>query len=415
MTIKRLAQLDDGLYQDAAQGPDAQHGRTYVNVNMYLHELARKGDIAGDLYDPELRVNGQAVSPVRQILVNSGVRLDGPSASTVGAFQPGRPEYVAGADVLFAALTQEMFESSMGVSRSSDLSFSTNPSAPGDVEYPLVLRGATDQRDDVASELVSLDDLVDTTTGVDGDGYRSAQITEPDYDTYTLSRTAEASDMPLYTITASDRQVNVFKRGGRVATSYEVLRRLKLPLLQLTFDTIAEGERRARVKEALEVAVNGDGNGNGYVLSDTTPADWSIQAIDEFRLRLAVKGRGIRLYVGDLAEVLRVLALRYPVANQNLTPDQLAMYGADMRAPDGRRMRVAPEGSILDGSKMLLAIARGLERVIENGSQIQETQKFIRNQTQEWTMSINEGFAKPFANSVQAIRRDNSVQAFRRD
>lgn len=405
MTIKRLAQLDDGIYEDAVTNPGTRHNRAYVNVNLHLAELARKGDISEELYDPSLRVNGQAVSPVRQILVNSGVVLDGPNASVVGAFTPGHPDYVKGADVMFAALTQEMFEQSMGIDRSADLSFSTNPSAPGDVEYPIQLRGAVDQREGVADELVSLDDLVDTTTGVDGDGYRSAQITEPTYDTYGFSRVAEASDMPLYTIESSDRQVNVYKRGGRVRATYEALRRLKLPLLQLTFDTIAEGERRARVKEALEVMVNGDGNGNGYELNATNPADWSIQAIDEYRLRLAIKGRSIRLYVGDLTEVLRLLSLRYPVANQALTPDQLAMYGAGMRAPDGRVLRVAPEGSILDGSKTLLAVTRGLERVVENGSQIQETQKFIRNQTQEWTMSINEGFAKPFAHSAQAIRR----------
>lgn len=404
MTVKRLSQLDDGIYQDAASN-GSTHNRSYINLNLHLHEMARKGDISGDLYDPELRVNGQPVSAVRQMLVNSGVTLDGPSANTCAVFTPNHAEYVRGADVLFAGLTQEMFEHSMGVARSADLSFSTDPSKPGDVEYPLQLRGLVDQRDDVASELVSLDDLVDTTTGVDGDGYRSAQITEPDYDSYSLTRVAEASDMPLYTIASSDRDVRVFKRGGRVSVPYEVLRRLRLPLLQLTFDTIAEGERRARLKDALLVAVNGDGNGNGYVLSSTTPADWSIQVVDEYRLRLAIAGRSIRLYVGDLTEVLKILALRYPVANQNLTPDQLAMYGADMRAPDGRPMRVAPAGSILDGSKTLLALGRGLERVVENGSQIQETQKFIRNQTQEWTMSINEGFAKPFANSVQAIRR----------
>lgn len=405
MTIKKISQLDDGIYQDASLNANAgSHGLAYVNLNLHLHAMAANGDLDVGLYDPELRVNGRAVSPVRQILVNSGIVLDGPSASTCAVFTPGHADYVRGADVLFAGLTQEMFETSMGI-RQSDLSFTSEESSTGSLEYPLQLRPIVDQRPDVASELVSLDDLVDTTTGVDGTGYRSGQITEPDYDTYTMTRIAEASDMPVYTITTSERDVNVFKRGGRVSTSYEVLRRLRLPLLQLTFDTIAEGERRARIKEALEVAVNGDGNGNGFVLYGTTPADWSIQVVDEYRIRLAVNGRSIRLYIGDLTEVLRILALRYPVANQNLTPDQLAMYGSDMRAPDGRRMRVAPTGSILDGSKTLLAMTRGLERVVENGSQIQETQRFIRNQTQEWTMSINEGFAKPFANSVQAIRR----------
>lgn len=95
MTIKRLSQLDDGIYQDAAS-PDTQHNRAYVNVNLHLAELARKGDLAEDLYDPALRVNGQAVSPVRQMLVNSGIVLDGPNASVVGALLPATPTTCAG-------------------------------------------------------------------------------------------------------------------------------------------------------------------------------------------------------------------------------------------------------------------------------------------------------------------------------
>ncbi|MFC6617986.1 hypothetical protein [Deinococcus radiophilus] len=403
MTVKRLAQLDDGIYQDAQA--NAEHGRAYVDVNAHLHAMAEQGDLDGDLYDPELRVNGHAVSPVRQILANSGVVLDGPNADRVSVFTPGSSDYVKGADTLFAALTQEMFEGSMGIGRSADLSFSTDPAAPGDVNYPLQYNRAVDLREDVPDEVVSLDDLVDTVTGVDGNGYYGAQITEPDYDSYELSRVAEAAEFPLYSIEAGTHRVNVYKRGGRVRATYESLRRLKLPLLQLTFDAIARGEQRGRVKEALAVLVNGDGNGNGAVIDSTVPADWTLQAMDEYRLRLAMRGRTTRLYVGDMTEVLRVLALRYPQNGTALTPDQLAMYGAGMRAPDGRPMRVAPEGSILDGSKMLLAVTGGLEQVIENGSQIQETQRFIRNQTQEWVMSINEGFAKPFANVAQAIKR----------
>lgn len=89
MTVKRLSQLDDGIYQDAASN-GSTHNRSYVNLNLHLHEMARKGDISGGLYDPELRVNGQPVSAVRQMLVNSGVTLDGPSANTCAVRAPDR-------------------------------------------------------------------------------------------------------------------------------------------------------------------------------------------------------------------------------------------------------------------------------------------------------------------------------------
>jgi hypothetical protein len=73
--------------------------------------------------------------------------------------------------------------------------------------------------------------------------------------------------------------------------------------------------------------------------------------------------------------------------------------------PDGSPLRLAPKGSLIEGSKTLLAwnTSRGLEQVIENGSQIQEQDRMITNQTQELTMSINIGYGKPYDNSFQAL------------
>ena len=118
---------------------------------------------------------------------------------------------------------------------------------------------------------------------------------------------------------------------------------------------------------------------------------------------------GLDRYVGDLTEVKGARALRYASSGAaTLNPEQLAMFmGVGYQMPDGSPLKLAPKGSLLDGAKTLLGwnSARALEQIIENGSQIQEQTRQISNQTQEFTMSINIGYAKPWANSFQAFVR----------
>lgn len=404
--LKNISQLTAGIYTDATR-IEAEHGLGYANMNDYLLDMAAKGDMEDGLIRSELTERG--VSPVRQLLAGAGITLGGMRSSSCGVFFRGRPEYVPGADVLLPALAQEMFEGALGIQAAGDLSFTSRPGSAGDTVFPLDVRPYTDQRQPIPDTIVKLDELVSVTFGIDSDGYKTARITQDQRGVQNeMGRVTEGADLPLYSIETSERTVRIYKRGARIKWTYEALRRQRINKLQIMLEELAFSEDLKRRKDALAVAVNGDGNGNGMIVAATVPAAYDIRGLNEFAMRIAYAASlGLNCYVTDLTEGLNIMSLRYAPSPQTvLNPQQLAMYnGGGYSMPDGSPLRLAPQGSILEGAKTLLAwnTSRGLEQVIENGSQIQEQDRFITNQTQELTMSVNIGYGKPFDNSFQAL------------
>lgn len=406
--IKNIHQLDAGLFTDAFKAA-AVNGLAYVDLNAHLLDMAAKGDFEDGMIREDLVRLG--ISPVRQLLHHAGIRLDGLSASTCGVFFRGSADYVPGADVLVPMLAQEIFENALGIQAGGgDLVLTSSPGTAGGLEFALDNRAFTDQRLPIPENVVSTDDLVSATFGINSDGYRSGRITQDQRgEQNEMGRVAEGADFPLYILDLDTRQVRIYKRGARVKWTYEHMRRVQINKLALILQEIAFSEDLKRRKDALAVAANGDGNGNGMVTSATHPATWTAQALDEFGMDVAWNSSlGMNMYVGDLTEVKGIRALRYANGGY-LTPDQLAMYngGGGYQMPDGSALKLAPKGSVLDGAKTVLGwnTARGLEQVVENGSQIQEQERIISNQTGQLVVSINLGFGKPFDNSFQAMTR----------
>ena len=307
---------------------------------------------------------------------------------------------------------QEMFESALGLGFHAangvgDLSMVSGTPVAGDTLFPLDQRAPVDQRLPYPDNSVTIEDLVSLTTSVDGAGYKAAQIKRVTGETQ-MGRISEGADLPLYEIKLGDQTIYVYKYGGRIKLTYETLRRQKINQLEILMQNMAYDENIRRIKEALEVGRNGDGNGNPAVTA-TLGGAYSIQNLDEFGMDVSYNSSlGLNMYVGDLTEVKNVRALRYPAGGGYPNPEQLAMYQtARYTMPDGSPIKLAPKGSILEGAKTLLGwnTQRGLEQVIENASQIQEQARNIQNQTQEYTMSINIGYAKPWVNSFQALVR----------
>ena len=404
--INNIRQLTAGIYADAVRS-EAEHGLAYVNLNGHLAQMAQAGDFETGMIRDDLLNAG--ISPVRQLLAGAGIRLGGLRASMCSVFFRGSPDYVAGADVLLPALMQDMFESALGIQAAGDLSFQSRPGVAGDTVYPVDIRTPADQRVPIPESIVTIDDLVSVTFGIDGDGYKSARIIAERGST-EMGRVAEGAVLPLYTVSTADRAVSIFKYGGRIKWTYEARRRQRINQLQIFLEQMAQDEDIRRRKDALRVAVNGDGNGNGMILAGVTPPSHSIQNLDEWGIDVAsMQSLGLTMYVTDGVELKNIRALRYtPTGQVVLNPLQLAMYGGPgYQMPDGSPLRLAPAGSVLQGAKTVLGWnpARALEQVVENGSQISEQDRTIQNQTEELTVSINIGYGKPYDNSFQAFAR----------
>lgn len=373
--ITKLSQLESGIYQDAAA----------VGLNNFLADMAEAGDISQELVD-----NTVAMPPVRQLMQHARIRVNGRNSTNAGVFFPKDKHYVEGAENLFPAVLHELY---FGAD-----TFYTQPSTPGDLLFPTDVRETFTDYTSERGMRVTLDELVSLTTTIEGSSYKAGTIEQDAEDALEMGRVAEGAELPLYTMTTGERSIEIYKYGGRVRVSYEFLRRIRLNKLARTLQGIRRKDVTRQIKQALSVALNGDGNANPAINIDAAGAAWAISDFDTLDADVNEYDVTVTRAVADKTEYLGVAALRYPTANLELTPEQLAMYNrAGRQTPNGIPMSFAPVGSVLDGSQKLLLWnpELGLERVVEAGSNIQETQRLIANQTEEITISENVGYAKP--------------------
>lgn len=360
--ISKLAHLDDGLYQEAKS--------KNMTLSQLLNELARKEDISADLYNPDAKnSDGRRLDAFQQLVAHAGIRTKGDFAQTGGAFldDPNNrvlfPEFVAR-------------------------------------EY----RDA--ERD--ALNVLQASDLVSTRVGIDGSAYRTGVITEGQEKSLEFGRVAQMGEMAVYEITLADKAVNAYKYGGVLRISYEGARRAKLPILSRYIAKVARAQGRRKAKQALNTALNGDGNGNpapASVIAATgtfTLAD--IIALQMDGLRDGVQFTGL---AGDAATMAQVLALDIFTAANATTS------GADFRDNGnwprvlGMTPKLAMADSALEGSKKLLAYDQrnGLEEFYENGSELVESEKIITSQFENIVISEVVGWAKPDADAFRTKAR----------
>lgn len=356
--LTKLKQLEIGLYQDAK--------RDGVTLSQHLQELARKGEIGEDLYTPEARnAEGQPVDAFRQLLAASGIRTKGEFAQTGDAFLSDAQNRV-----LFPEFVNRTYRDA--------------------------------ERD--AVNVLQTTDLVSVRFGIDGNSYRTGVITAGQEKELEFGRVAQLGELPVYSIVLSEKPINLYKYGGVLRMSYEAVRRTRLPVLARYIGKVSRAQSRRKVKQALNTALNGDGNANPAPAS-TPAAGAAFTLADIIALQMDGLTNGVQFttITADTADLSAILNLEI------FTGAAATAAGADFRdtgtwpALLGMRPRLALADSALVGSKKLLAIdtANGLEEVYENGSELTESERLITSQFENVAISEVLGFAKP---DVQAFR-----------
>ena len=350
--ITKLKNLELGLYQDAA--------REGMTLSQYLTEMGRKGEISEELYRPDVRNSqGGQVDAFQQMLAAGGIRTKGEFAQTGDAFlsDPSNrvlfPEYVSR-------------------------------------EY----RDA--ERD--AVNVLQTSDLVSVRVGIDGSAYRTGVIAAGQEKDLEFGRVAELGEMATYTIKLSDKAVNAGKYGGVLRMSYEGVRRAKLPILSRYIGKISRAQNRRKAKQALNTALNGDGNNNPAPASvAATGASFTLQDVIALQMDGLINGVQFGIITADTADLAAILNLDI------FTGVAATAAGADFRDTGrwpnilGMTPKLALADSALQGSKKLLAIdqANGLEEFYENGSELVESERLITSQFENIAISEVVGWAKP--------------------
>src|SRR5690606_18187285 len=115
--------------------------------------------------------------------------------------------------------------------------------------------------------------LIAVRTPVDADTYRSIYLDMSDVSTFRMKRTAEGAEIPGAKLLTQEHTIDLHKYGVRLEASYEVVRRMRIDMLQIHLGQIALRTALDKQAQALAVIVNGDGNNNAAPSVDSTTLD----------------------------------------------------------------------------------------------------------------------------------------------
>ena len=117
-----------------------------------------------------------------------------------------------------------------------------------------------------------LPQLTAAVTRFDGMDYRSI-TSEAGGEEKELRRVDEGTEIPSTTVKVQENLVKLNKRGRMLVASYEAVRCQKLDLFSVTLRQIGAHISRMHLEDAIQVLMEGDGNGNAAPVDSTATED----------------------------------------------------------------------------------------------------------------------------------------------
>lgn len=249
---------------------------------------------------------------------------------------------------------------------------------------------------------IPLSELVAMTSPIEGNLYRSLFL-EYDATQLRLYRVGEGAKLPVATIVTRDHTITLKKYGRILRATYEEMRRIgRIDKFAWMIQQMALQAEADKVAAGLDIIINGDGN------TDTAAAVHNLTTLDAAATAgtltlegwLAFKMKFANPYyitTGLMQEAvaLQLALLNSGSANVPLSMTVLGGLGTSLvpinQFSDGVRYgwtADAPALKVVGYDKRF-----ALEQLVEVGSQITETERFIQNQTQDLAISEVQGFA----------------------
>jgi hypothetical protein len=238
------------------------------------------------------------------------------------------------------------------------------------------------------------------TTPIPSKDYRAIMLTYNVADV-RMTRVAEAADIPIGYLTASDQAIVLHKHGRGLMASYEELSELRLDKLAWFIRLVAVHAEVDKVAAALTVIISGDGNSNGATNSALNTHDaaavsgtltlkgflsWEMDFEAPYVLTTMLSTKAVALQL----RMLNVGSANVPLAGSSLGGAPL-----DLRAINRTAQNVAYGWTTAAPANTIVGIdaTQALEYVTQIGATISETERYIENQTQLMTMTEVDGFA----------------------
>lgn len=235
-----------------------------------------------------------------------------------------------------------------------------------------------------------------------------------DRDTYMI---AEGANIPVRTIRTSEQRVKIYKHGYAIRSTYEFNRRASVDMLVPYANRIARDLEISKVKVATTILINGDGaygaapvvNQSSYNTItgvNATNGKISWQHILAWLVARAQAGTPIDTVVMNWDGYFQWLMMfTTQQANAGVTTaEALQKAGVTISqspALINLALKIQPVLSSSCPANKLIGYSKGdtLEELIEANSNIQETERAIRNQTVTVVKTENTGYRLVFGDT----------------
>lgn len=240
---------------------------------------------------------------------------------------------------------------------------------------------------------LTLDDLIATTTTIDSGVYDTVNA-EFDAKKIDFKKIAEGAPFPTVTISTAKQSIRLAKIGVAMDATYEVLRRIKLPLLSIHMQLIGKRLAKRMVAYAMYNIINGDGNDNAA--PQAAPAVVNYDNLLEFFMDMDSWESTVWTAKKTLLkEMLKLAEFKDPLLFDTGRTGNLA-------TPFGNATKKFnwTETSLGDNMLVQLDKSAALEQVKESGAELIETDKVIDRQFEKTVVSQVMGFSRIFTDAA---------------
>ena len=232
-------------------------------------------------------------------------------------------------------------------------------------------------------------------TRFDGMDYRS--VTAESGDDKQLRLVDEGAAIPSTTIKVQSNLVKLHKRGRMLIASYEAVRYQKLDLFSVTLRQMGTNIARAQLEDAVDVLMNGDGNGNpASVTQVAASGTLTYEDLVDFWAKFAPYEMNTLLVADDvMVKLLKLPEFQNPMTGLNF---------------QGTGKLTTPMGAtLLRSSAIHAGTIIGLDKryaleMVEGGGVTVEYDKLIDRQLERAAITTISGFAKVFTDASRVLK-----------
>lgn len=249
------------------------------------------------------------------------------------------------------------------------------------------------------------------------------QDSEEDYGRYGMI--AEGARIPVWSIKASDQSVKIFKFGVGLEWTYEFARRASLDLITPYVTRAERQTKTAMTATAYGLMVNGDGvhvaapvrnasaieTDNNLDVGAVAAGRINWEILTAWLVERAKSGAPIDTVAGNWDTYLQwQLMFAKPTIGEGMTQGQVLQQAGVSVAQANPRLDLRVNFALVSDAapNQLLGFSKNdtVEELIENGSDIEESERVMKNQRVNLYSTRNAGYRLIFGDTRQILNLD---------